>query len=440
MRRSRARTAATVSLAAALTAVTAACGGGSSTSGQGSNDKPKELTYWASNQGASIQDDKQVLTPQLKKFQKRTGIKVKLEVIPWDALLDRILGATSSGQGPDVLNIGNTWSSSLQSTGALLPWDKKNLARIGGADRFTPSAFAATGARGKDPAAVPLYALAYGLYYNKQMFKEAGISKPPTTWAELAKDGKKLTKGDQYGIAVEGSDVNENAHHAFILAQQHGADFFDSSGKPHFDSPGAVAAIKQYVDLVGKQKIAAPGNAEYAKRESIRDFATGKAAMLLWQNAATNIKTNGMKSSQYGVAPLPLQSEGATGKRKTQSMVAGINMAVFKNTDNIDGAMKFVKFMTSEEEQRTLNSTFGAVPPVKAAQNDKEFSTGDLRVLGKVVRTSSTPLPQVPDESKFETLVGAATKDLFADAAAGRKVTTASVHKRLTAAQQQMRK
>ena len=145
MRRTRAAAASavTVSLLAAVTA----CGGGSSTDG-GSNDSPKTLTYWASNQGPSIEADKKILTPELKKFEKQTGIKVKLEVVPWSDLLNRILAATTSGQGPDVLNIGNTWSASLQATGALLPWDAKNFDKIGGKDRFVESALGSAGAAG----------------------------------------------------------------------------------------------------------------------------------------------------------------------------------------------------------------------------------------------------------------------------------------------------
>ncbi|GAB2831253.1 ABC transporter substrate-binding protein [Streptomyces daliensis] len=435
------RTAAVGVLALALAATTAACGGGSTTGGEeGSNEKPKELTYWASNQGASIEHDKKVLTPELKRFEKRTGIKVKLEVVPWDSLLDRILAATSSGQGPDVLNIGNTWSASLQATDALLAWDEKNLKQIGGGDRFVPSALAATGAEGKPPAAVPLYSLAYGLYYNKKMLKDAGIDEPPATWDELVDAGEKLTGDGHYGLAVEGGNPVENAHHACVLGKQHGHDFFDASGKPDFDSPAAVKAVKQYIDFLAGDGIAAEGNAEYAKNESVKDFATGKAAMLMWQAAATSLKSHGMKSDEYGVAPIPVQAEGATGERAVNSMVAGINLAVFKNTDNIDGAMKFVKFMTSDEEQRKLNATYGAVPPVEAAQDDPAFSTPDLKVLRETLASSSAPLPQVADESKFETLVGTAIKELFADAAAGRKVTTGSVQERLTKAQQQMKK
>jgi maltose-binding protein MalE len=174
---------AAAALAAVLTGTTAACGGGSTTSGSGGNSNPKTLTYWASNQGASLENDKQVLTPELKKFQQQTGITVKLEVVPWADLLNRILAATTSGQGPDVLNIGNTWSASLQATGALLPWDSKNLAEIGGKDRFAPAALAAAGVQGKDPAAVPLYSMAYGLYWNKKMFAAAGTNRsaPPTS-------------------------------------------------------------------------------------------------------------------------------------------------------------------------------------------------------------------------------------------------------------------
>lgn len=435
----RFRTAAVAALTTALTAALAGCGGGTTTDSEGSNDKPKELTYWATNQGTSLEHDKKVLTPELKKFEKQTGIKVKLEVIPWSTLLDRILAATSSGQGPDVLNIGNTWSSSLQKSDALLAFDDKTLDKVGGKDRFSPAALAATGAKGKPPAAVPLYSLTYALYYNKKMFEEAGIKQPPATWDQLVKDGKKLTKDGRYGLALEGGDPVENSHHAFVFAKQHGADFFDASGKATFDKPGNVKAVKQYVDFMANDKISAKGNAEYAARQSVKDFATGKAGMLLWQAARTSLLSHGMKTSDYGVAPVPVQSTGASGDGRINSMVAGINISVFKNTDNIDGALKFVKFMTSTKEQRHLTNTYGAISPVLEAQKAPPRDK-DERVARSVLAKSAGPLPQVPDESQFETLVGTAMKELFADAAAGKEITTDSVRERLTKAQQQMRK
>ncbi|MFI6345804.1 ABC transporter substrate-binding protein [Streptomyces sp. NPDC050560] len=435
----RLRAAAAFTTVTALAATMAACGGGSS-GGGGSNDNPKSLTYWASNQGPSVSADKKILTPELKKFEKQTGIKVKLEVVPWSDLYNRILAATTSGQGPDVLNIGNTWSASLQATGALLPWDSKNYGKIGGKDRFVDSAVASTGAAGQDPSAVPLYSLAYGLYYNKKMFADAGLSKPPTTWDELVADGKKISKDSKWGLGVEGSNLVENIHHAFVLGKQHGADFFDAQGKPTFTSPGAVAAVKQFVDFMGADKIVAPGNAEYAQNQSLQDFAQNKTAMVMWQAAGTSLKAHGMKDSDWGVAPVPVPSGQPGAGKQTNSMVAGINISVFKNTKNIDGATQFVKFMTSDAEQKVLNKAYGSVPPVKAAQEDPAFAKPETQVLRDALSSSATALPQVPNEGQFETAVGTAMKDLFADVAAGRAVTTDSVKEKLAKAEQQMPK
>ncbi|MEU6373174.1 sugar ABC transporter substrate-binding protein [Streptomyces sp. NPDC046909] len=435
MRSIRAAAVGAVTLSLVLAA--SACGGGSSTGG-GSNDSPKTLTYWASNQGASIEIDKKVLQPELDKFEKQTGIEVKLEVVPWSDLLNRILTATTSGQGPDVLNIGNTWSASLQATGALLPWDAQNFAKIGGKDRFVDSALGSTGAEGKDPAAVPLYSMAYALYYNKKLFADAGISGPPATWAELIADGKKLSKDGNWGLGAEGSNPSENIHHAFVFAQQHGADFFTADGKADFTNDGVVAAVKQYVDLMAKDKVIAPGNAEYAQNQSVSDFAKGRTAMLLWQSASANLKSQGMSEDDYGIAPVPVQSGTPGTGAQVNSMVAGINLAVFKNTDNLDGATKFVKFMTSAAEQKILNTAYSSIPPVKTAQTDSAFNTPANAVLKNTLAGSAAALPQVADESQFETAVGTAVKGLFADAAAGRAVTADAVKAALEKAQQQM--
>ncbi|MFB7517736.1 extracellular solute-binding protein [Streptomyces sp. NPDC056144] len=434
MRRIRAAVTGAVTLSLALTAT--ACGGGGDDGGQAK----KTLTYWATNQGSSLEVDKNVLQPELDEFERQTGVKVKLEVIPWSDLLNRILTATTSGQGPDVLNIGNTWSASLQATGALLPWDAKNFEAIGGKDRFVESALGSTGAPGQDPAAVPLYSMAYALYYNKQMFKDAGIAKPPTTWDEVVAAGKKLSKGGKSGIGVEGSNLSNNIHQVFVLAKQHGADFFTADGKPDFTSDGAVAAVKQYVDLMAADKIVAPGNAEYAQNQSLSDFAKDRTGMVLWQTPSQTFASQGMSEDEWGVVPAPVPSGKPGTGTATNSMVAGINMAVFKNTKNLDGALKFVKYMTSDEQQIDLNKTYGSVPPVKTAQKDAAFSGPSLAVIRDTLSTSAAALPQVPAESQFETVVGTAVKELFADAAAGRPVTTESVKAKLDKAQQQMAK
>ncbi|MFE1500830.1 extracellular solute-binding protein, partial [Streptomyces albidoflavus] len=329
---------------------------------------------------------------------------------------------------------------SLQSTGALLPWDEKNFEAIGGKSRFVDSALGSTGAPGKDPAAVPLYSMSYALYYNKKMFKDAGIAKPPTTWDELIAAGKKISKDGKWGIGVEGSNLSNNIHQVFVLGKQHGADFFTADGKPDFTSDGAVAAVKQYVDLMAAQKIVAPGNAEYAQNQSLSDFAKNKTGMVLWQTPSQTFESQGMTPEEWGVVPAPVPSGKPGPGKQTNSMVAGINMAVFKNTKNLDGALKFVKFMTSDDEQILLNKAYGSVTPVKSAQDDPVFADPWLAVIRDTLASSAAALPQVPEESQFETVVGTAVKELFADAAAGRAVTTESVKAKLEKAQQQMPK
>ncbi|HYZ52541.1 MAG TPA: sugar ABC transporter substrate-binding protein [Streptosporangiaceae bacterium] len=423
--------------AAATTLLTlTACGGGTST-GPGGNSSSNSITYWASNQGASLQADYSVLNPELAKFKQQTGITVHLQVIGWADLLNRILAATTTGQGPDVVNIGNTWSASLQATGAFLPFTGSTFNQVGGESKFLTSALGSTGAAGKPPTAVPLYSLAYALYYNKAMFKAAGIASPPATWSELVADGKRLTHGSQYGLAVEGASIPENIHNVFILSKQNGASFFDSAGNPTFTTAGNVAAVQQWVNFMGADHIVNPGDAQYDQNQSLSDFAKGKAAMLLWQAAGTALKADGMASGAYGVAPVPVES-GTPSSSNPDSMVAGINLAVFKDSKNQAAALKFVKFMTSQAESAKLNGEYGSIPPVTSALTATPAANQEQTVLRNVLSSSAVALPQVPKESQFETVVGTAVKNLFADAASGKPVSAATVKQQLSSAQQQM--
>ena len=427
-------------VAAAATAVLtlAACGGGSSTGGSsGGNTSSATITYWASNQGASLQADYNVLNPEIAKFKKATGITVKLQVIGWADLLNRILAATTSGQGPDVVNIGNTWSASLQATGAFLPFNSSTFSQVGGESKFLTSAVGSTGAAGKPPTAVPLYSLAYAMYYNKAMFQAAGIASPPTSWSELVADGKKLTHGSQYGLAVEGASIPENIHNVFILSKQMGGSFFDSAGNPTFTTPQNVAAVQQWVNFMGADHIVNPGDAEYDQNQSLSDFAKGKDAMIMWQAAGTALQADGMAKDAYGTAPVPVES-GTPSSSNPDSMVAGINMAVFKDSKNQAAALKFVNFMTSQAESIKLNGEYGSIPPLTAALQASPAANQEQTVLRNVLSSSAVAMPQVAKESQFETEVGTAVKNLMADAAAGKPVSAATVKAQLATAQQNM--
>nr|WP_179389919.1 sugar ABC transporter substrate-binding protein [Psychromicrobium silvestre] len=421
---------------AAITALalgTAACGGNSSSN---SSSGGGTLTYWASNQGTSLDNDKQTLTPVLQKFEQQTGIKVNLEVIGWNDLQTRIQTAVTSGQAPDVVNIGNTWASSLQATGAFLPYGDAEMQAIGGADKFVKTALDTGGAAGQPPTSVPLYGFAYGLYYNKAMFTAAGL-KPPTTWEDMVADAKKLTTGGKHGFALAAGSYTENAHFAFINSAQEGAELFDGNAQPTFDSDGVVNGIKRYLDLMQTDKVADVANVQYDNATKVvNDFATGKVAMALTQNNADNsIVANGMKSDAYGVVPLP-SPQGA--KQQVASFVAGINLSVFKNTKNKDAALQFVKFMTSSETQTTLGKPFSSLPVLKDAKPVFTDNAEEAATFADIYSNKSKPLPLTANEDQFESTVGKAMNQFFAKIASGGTVSADEIREALKTAQQQV--
>ncbi|SER86602.1 multiple sugar transport system substrate-binding protein [Propionibacterium cyclohexanicum] len=426
------RTIVAAATACVLGLAAAGCGSGSSSSSTASGST---ITYWASNQGTSLDNDKEVLTPLLDEFTKQTGVKVNLEVIGWNDLQTRIQTAITSGQGPDVLNIGNTWGVSLQATGGLMEFGDSEMKAIGGSDRFVQAALETGGAPGTTPTSVPLYGLAYGLYYNKAMFQQAGLT-PPASWEEMVDDAKKLTNPATgvYGMTLAAGSYTENAHFAFINAAQNGAELFDSSGKPTFTQDGVVNGVSRYLDLMQTDKVVNPSDAQFTDgSKSIAAFANKKAAMIINQNNANaTLISNGMSEDEWGVVPLPAPQNAAS---QVASHVAGINIAIMKSTKNKDAALQFVKFMTSQSTQEALGKPFSSLPVLKDAKATFTTNAEELKTFTDIYNNRSKPLPLVPNEDQFESTVGKAMNNMFASIATGSNLTPDQVRNQLNTAQ-----
>ena len=401
------------------------------------------ITYWASNQGASLTDDADKLQPMLDRFTAETGVKVDLEVISWTDLYNRILTAVTSGDGPDVLNIGNTWAVTLQETGAFEPFEGATLDAVGGEDRFLKTSWSASGAAGEAPTSIPLYGLAYNMYYNPKLFAEAGIDGPPATWDEFVADAKKLTIDtdgdgsiDQWGFTAAGASVSANSHQAFIRGLQNGGTLFDDEGNPTFDSDAQVAGVKQWIDLMSTDKVMSPSDAETSDGSAkVDNFINGNAAMMFDQSPLKNFSARDF--TDFATAPVPMMTTDASGMEATQSHVAGINLSIFKNSDNKENAIKLAAFMTSDAEQVYLNSAFTSLPTVTAAAADAAFSTEDVVAKQEALAEHAAPMPLISKEGQMETLTGTAIKNLFAQAATG-TVTDADIKAALTDANNQM--
>jgi multiple sugar transport system substrate-binding protein len=306
---------------------------------------------------------------------------------------------------------------------------------IGGKDKFVATSLAASGAVGQVPTSVPLHGLSYALFYNKAMFKRAGITGPPATWSAFLQDAKLLTKPQkgQWRVAVEGASITENAHWALILSQQQGGSLFTQNNVPTFDSTQNVRAVQFFTDLISKYKVAAPQDVEYSTgTQSPADFANGKAAMILFQTGTISaLESDGMKPGDFGVAQVPVPDPPPPGGKAIESHVAGINISIFKDTQHKAAALQFVKFMTSTAEQIKLNKLYTSLPVVKDAYSDPAFQT----ILGQ----HAAPMPLIPQEGQMETVMGGAIKQLLAAAASGTPLSTSYVQAQLSAANQTMK-
>jgi multiple sugar transport system substrate-binding protein len=435
-------------IAAAVAMVTAAtltaCGSsGSNSSGSSSGDAgsdSKAITWWATNQAASLDEDAAILKPELEKFKAESGVDVTVEVVPWKDLYARITSAVTSGKGPDVVSIGNTWASSLQSTGAFTEFDEAAITDLGGEDRFLKSSFATTGAEGQPPTSIPILAQAYGLFYNKAMFKEAGLE-PPTTWEEMTAAAKALTKADGsvWGISFPGAAYTSAVHQAFILGRQHGADPFDADGKPTFATEQQVAGIKQYTDL-WQDGLINPSDVQLTNvTESSQAFAAGKAAMVLGQTGQmSTIQNAGMTTDQFGVVPIPTPSPLPEGGADITSFAAGTNVSIFTDSPNQDSSKALVKFLTSDAEQLAINKAYKTLPAVTTVPAAQVGDPAFFEVFEDVLANTSESLPRVPNEGEYETNVGNAVVDLVRQIVGGTAVDEATIMASLEAAQQKM--
>lgn len=422
----------TVALGIALTGCSTSS---NSSSGSGQSDKGATLTYWATNQAVSVDADKKILQPELDKFKKKTGITVKVQVVPWSTINTKLLAATASGKGPDISNFGNTNAWTYGSSGALLSLDSSAVKAIGGTGRFISSVLAASGP--SPITSVPLYSQAYGLFYNKKMFTDAHLT-PPTTWEELLADAKKLTDPatGTYGLAFQGASQSETMHFAYIFGAQNGGQPFDKSGsKPQFTTKGVVDGAQQYVDLYTKGLVN-PSDAQYATApQQLGEFSHNKAAMVMAQNGVVaTLSSLGTDSDQYGVVPIPSPADGT----KLASYVAGTNIGIFKNASNTDAALKFVKFMTSSSEQQILDKKYQLLPVLKDASTDFLSDRTVAKTFLDILQHQAQPLPVKANNTQYQSTVGGALINLVGKAATGSKVSRADIKKALQAAQDQM--
>ncbi|HSU47370.1 MAG TPA: sugar ABC transporter substrate-binding protein [Arthrobacter sp.] len=198
------------------------------------------------------------------------------------------------------------------------------------------------------------------LYYNKDLFKAAGIDDPKDlTWDKYAEIAKKLS-----GTAPDGKKVYGTYQHIWrsvveaISAAQNGKD----------QNSGDYSYFKdQYTMALDLQKSGATldyGTAKSQKTSYRTMFESGQAAMMpmgTWYIAGLlQAKKDGKTNINWGLAPMPQKDSNG----KVTTFGSPTAFAVNKNATHSDEARKFIEWAAGEEGAKAI-SKVGVVPALQ---------------------------------------------------------------------------
>jgi sn-glycerol 3-phosphate transport system substrate-binding protein len=300
-------------------------------------------------------------------FEKdNPGVKVKpIYAGSYQETIVKAITAHKSGTPPVIAVLLSTDMFTLIDEDAIVPFD--NFAK--GADdkawikSFYP-AFMANSQTGGKTWGIPFQRSTIVLYWNKELFKEAGLDpeRAPATWREMVDDAAKLTKRDASGNATQfGVQIPSSGFPYWLfqgLTTPNGVELMNSAGtQTYFDKPAVVEALQFWVDLGRKYKVMPTGVIEWGTTP--KDFFEKKIAMM-WTTTGnlTNVKKNA--KFDFGVAMLPAE-------KRRGSPTGGGNFYIFKKStpEQQAAAVKFAKFLTQPERaaQWGIDTGYVAVRP-----------------------------------------------------------------------------
>ncbi len=284
-------------------------------------------------------------------FEKENpGIKLKpIYSGSYQDSITKALTAVKSGEPPVTSILLSTDMFTLIDEGAIQPFDDliKTPEDKAWLKSFYP-AFMENSQTGGKTWGIPFQRSTIVLYYNKEMFKEAGLdpNRPPATWKEMTEYAQKLTKRDASGKVTQwGVQIPSSGFPYWLfqgLAIQNGGILMNSAGTQTFyDKKEVIDALQYWVDLVNKYKVHPEGIVEWGTTP--KDFFEKKVAMI-WTTTGnlTNVKNNA--KFDFGVAMLPASKQRG-------SPTGGGNFYLFTKSTPAQraAAFRFIKWITTPE-------------------------------------------------------------------------------------------
>jgi putative chitobiose transport system substrate-binding protein len=323
---------------------------------------------------------------------KDRSMKLRWVDIPWSAMESKILTAISAQTAPDVVNLNPNFASQLATRNAWLNLNDTVTPEI--KNTYLPQIWQASSietCQEKNCTNVtfglPWYLTTRVTIYNQQLFKQAGITQPPQTYAELATVTKQIKeKTGKYAFFV--TFVPGDSGEVLESLVQMGVTLVDKSGKAAFNTPEGIAAFRYWVDLY-QQQLLPPEVLTQGHRQGIELYQAGETALLssgaeFLQTIATNAPTIAEVSA---AAP---QITGKTGKKN----VAVMNLVIPRNTDKAKQALEYALYVTNTENQLQFAKEANVLPSTVAAV--------DRYIQDIASKPSATPVEQARKVSAMQ--------------------------------------
>jgi len=347
-----------LALAVFAAACTGGSGGGSSESGGGSSSPAAgkeevvklKFLYWGSN------EEKKAVESMIKSFnESHSNIQVVGEHVPGD-YNTKINTLMASNELPDVAYLPDALASQWGIEGRLLDFTPYMDENQDLKNRVPLSFYYSEPGK---PAGFSTAAEVMVLYYNKDLFDEAGLPYPPAeadkawTWEEFVEVARKLTKDSSGRTALDdGFDPNNIVQFGFSFDSDraswgpflasNGGDITDETGTQYaLNSPEAVEVFQALQDLVFKYHVS-PSLVQQQNlpNNNIR-LQTRKVAMVI--DGTWSLLDMSQTDMNFGIGVLPKFKEPKT------MYIAGASV-IFSTTKYPKEAIEFYKYHNNPQQ------------------------------------------------------------------------------------------
>lgn len=350
-------------------------------------------------------------------FEKISGMTVNVEILSHDELWKKMeLDAAAKAGNFDAYHINYFKLDEYRYAGSIVPLKQYIEGDVSPYshphwDDFAKGLIDAVSARAGDYWTIPHMGDARLLWYNKELFAEAGLSGPPDTFEELVEYGKKLTKpdGSQYGFGVEFQKYiyTMDMFHAYIRSV--GGVYFDENWNARINTPEGKQALQFMYDLIHTWKISPPDVVNWGHTELTNSIVTGYVAMCphwhVFIPQAEDPKTSKVPGKLgYALVPGVRQKDG-TIRRRDSLGVWGF--AISSSSKYPKATYAFLEWLKSSEID-VRYALMGGTSTRISTSNDprvvKEIPWAP--VVGHSLAEITKPLPIIPNFTEWADAIG----------------------------------